>query len=104
MCKFGSYTYAIVSDTEKVFLQISLIEKRREYTKFIWFKNENIVDIEISLRYFPETLKYWVGIQRVSLSSWGKGALKTWLATFLVVVDILLHRPSSHLIFSYWVG
>ena len=64
MCKFGSYNYVIVSDTEKVFLQISLIEKRREYTKFIWFKNDNKVDIEISLIYFPETLKYSVGVQR----------------------------------------
>ena len=59
MCKFRPYSYAIVSSIEKVFLQISLVEKRRDYTRFILFKNINKIDQEnlainkfIKLRYF----------------------------------------------------
>ena len=58
--------------------------------------------------HFPETLKYWVRVQR----GWGEG-----VSLALVVhpsgdgvtikmpygVDVL-HRPVSHPIFSYWVG
>ena len=44
MCKFRSYNYAIVSDIEKSFLQISLAEKRRDCTRFIWIKNVNNID------------------------------------------------------------
>ena len=37
--KFRPYSYAIVSRIEKAFLQISLAEQHRDYTRFIWFKN-----------------------------------------------------------------
>ena len=43
MSKFRSYTYAVVSSIEKEFLQISLAEKHRDYTRFIWF-NLNKID------------------------------------------------------------
>ena len=46
MCKFRSYNYAIVSDIEKAFLQTSLAEKHRDYTRLIWFKNVNKIDYE----------------------------------------------------------
>ena len=46
MCKFWSYNYAIVSNIGKAFLEISLVEKHKDYTRFTWFKNVNKIDHE----------------------------------------------------------
>ena len=44
MCTFRPYSYAIVSSIEKALLQINLVEKCRDYTRFILFKNINKID------------------------------------------------------------
>ena len=64
-------------------------------------------------KYFPETLKYWVGVQL------GQSYLMDIGASIALVshpssdnvtikitcrVDVLLHRAALHPIFSYWVG
>ena len=60
----------------------------------------------------PETLQYWVGVQRVSLTSWGEGASLSLVGhpssdgvTIKMPYGVdVLHRPASHPIFCYWVG
>ena len=58
----------------------------------------------------PETLKYWVGVDGVSLTSWGEGVSLTLVGhpyndgiTIIIPyeVDVLLNRPALHSIFSY---
>ena len=73
-----------------------------------WFVHEKPIIFMI-----PEALKYRVGVQWVSLTSWGEGAALALVGhsagdgiTMKIPyeVNILLHRPASHPIFSYWVG
>ena len=59
----------------------------------------------------PETLKYWVGVQR-GQSSGGEGATLALVGhpssdgiTIKMPYGVdVLHRPVLHPIFSYWVG
>ena len=62
---------------------------------------------------FPETLKYWVGVPQGQSYLIGRRCLFSLgchpfsdgiMIEIPYVVVILLHRPASHLIFSYWVG
>ena len=62
---------------------------------------------------FHETLKYWVGVQQVSLTSWGEGASLDLVGhsssdgikiKIPYGVDVFLHQRALHPIFSYWVG
>ena len=65
--------------------------------------------------YIPETLKYWVGVQQgqsyllgrregASLALVGDPSSDGITIKILYGVDVLLHRPATHPIFSYWVG
>ena len=61
----------------------------------------------------PKTLKYWVCVQQVSLT-WGvEGASLALVGhsssdgvTVKIPygVDVLLHQPASHPVFSYWIS
>ena len=59
-----------------------------------------------------ETLKYWVGVQRDSLTSWGGGASLALVghpSSDDVTVKMpygvdVLHQPAWHPIFSCWVA
>ena len=62
----------------------------------------------------PETLKYWVGVQRGQsfLPPWGEGASLAFvghpssdgiMTKIPYGIDVLLHRPALHPIFAYWV-
>ena len=64
-------------------------------------------------KYFPETLKYWVGVQlgqsylmdigaSIALVSHPSSDNVTIKITYRV--DVLLHQAALHPIFSYWVG
>ena len=68
--------------------------------------------LKLTAKNIPETLKYWMS-SGVSLTSWGEGAsLALFSHSFsdditikiFYGADVLLHRPASHPIFSYWVG
>ena len=55
---------------------------------------------------FPETLKYWVGVQRgqcASLALVGHPSSDGVTIKMPYGVDVL-HRPASYSIFSYWVS
>ena len=63
--------------------------------------------------FFPKTLKYWVGVQRVSHTSWGECASLVLVGhpsrdgimmKIPYGVDVVIHRPASHPIFFYWAG
>ena len=62
--------------------------------------------------YYITEIKYWVGIQWASLTSWGEGASLALVGhpssdgvTIKMPYGIdVLHRPALHPIFSYWVG
>ena len=62
---------------------------------------------------FPETLKYWVGVQCGLSHLMGEGASLALVGhpssdgvtmKLPYGVDVLLHWPTLHPIFSYWVG
>ena len=62
---------------------------------------------------FPETLKYWVGVQRdqsylmgegVSLGLVGHPFSDGFTIKIACGADVLLHRSTSHPIFSSWVA
>ena len=57
-------------------------------------------------------MKYWVGVQRASRTSWGEGASLALVgnpASDGITIKMpygvdFLHRPALHPILSYWVG
>ena len=61
----------------------------------------------------PQELKYWVGVQRTSLTLLGEGASLALIGppssdgVLIKIphgVDVLLYRPAPHPIVSYWAG
>ena len=67
--------------------------------------------LEGLLTFNPDTLKYWVGVHH--LTSWEEGTSLALIGhpssdgvmiKISFGVDVLLHQPASHYIFSYWVG
>ena len=65
------------------------------------------------MTFIPKTLKYWVDVHWVSLTSWGEGASLALVGhpssdgvimKILYGVDVLVHRRALHPIFSYWLG
>ena len=62
---------------------------------------------------YPETLKYWVGVQQSQSYLWGKGVSLAFVGHLssdgIIIkipcgVDVLLHQPVLHPFFSYCVG
>ena len=64
------------------------------------------------IRIFPETLKYWIGVQQGQFYLMGESAFlalnghpssDAFTIKIPYEVDVLLHRPASHPVFSHWV-
>ena len=67
----------------------------------------------MNLSLFAQDIEMLVGVQGVNITSWGEGASLALIGhpssdgiTIKIPygVDVLLRRPASHPIFSYWVG
>ena len=67
----------------------------------------------VELEFSPRHWNTGMMSSGVSLTSWGEGASLALVGhpssdgitiKILYGVDVLLHRPASHPVFSYWVG